>query len=364
MSKRRKTNFKGKVGSDIQNQKQRAGGYGYLSLPEGIKVFKEEEDSNVKLDIIPYIVNEEVHLDRNDQEQIAVPGEIWYKRPFYIHHNIGSGDDKTKVVCLKTIGKPCPICEFRKKLMDGDADKKETDALRPSLRNLYLVIPIGHKDYEEELHIWDISQYCFQKLLNKAVSEEEDYEDFPNLEGGLTLKISFESESIGNSKKTTFSKAWNVKFLERAEDYGDSILDEAPELSEILKILSYDELFNKFNDIDSVETDARETEKYEEEEKPRKSKTVRKVKRDKEENLEPEPEKPSKRRVSRKPKQDEDEEPQQTTRRRKPASTKENEDDRCPNGFEFGVDTDQHKECATCDVWDDCIDEKEANDNQ
>ena len=33
---------------------------------------------------------------------------------------------------------------------------------------------------------------------------------------------------------------------------------------------------------------------------------------------------------------------------------------KCPHGYKFGVDTDKKKECDACDIWNDCIDEKES----
>ena len=46
-----------------------------------------------------------------------------------------------------------------------------------------------------------------------------------------------------------------------------------------------------------------------------------------------------------------------TRRTRKPAPEKS--DNPCPHGHKFGVDTDEKDECASCEKWDDCMDEKE-----
>ena len=36
-------------------------------------------------------------------------------------------------------------------------------------------------------------------------------------------------------------------------------------------------------------------------------------------------------------------------------------DDKCPHGYKFGIDTEDHDECFDCDLWDECMDVKEAN---
>ena len=114
MAKKRKSSFKGKVNKNVDKQKRDASSYGYLNLPQGVGRFKEEGDSRASLDFLPYIVSDENHMDRDEEMEIAVPGELWYKKPFKIHRNIGSGNES--VVCLSTIGKKCPICEQRQKL--------------------------------------------------------------------------------------------------------------------------------------------------------------------------------------------------------------------------------------------------------
>ena len=101
------TNFKEAVGKDVERREKKKQGFGYLQLPKGIDMWKAEPKSKAYLDIIPYEVTDENHPDAIPDEGIAVPGTLWYKRPFHIHRNIGADNDS--VVCLKTISKSCPI---------------------------------------------------------------------------------------------------------------------------------------------------------------------------------------------------------------------------------------------------------------
>ncbi|MCK9520637.1 MAG: hypothetical protein M0R74_16680, partial [Dehalococcoidia bacterium] len=145
--------FKGGVSRNAAKQ-SRGAQYGHLNLPKGIRIFKEEPKARVDLDILPYEVTSDVHPDRDDEYGIAVPGELWYKRPYWLHRNIGSNN--TTVVCPTSIKKPCPICEYRAQLLKDGADYKDetVQSLRASLRNLYVVIPKGNKNFLEEPHIW------------------------------------------------------------------------------------------------------------------------------------------------------------------------------------------------------------------
>ena len=108
--KRPGSSFRDKIKADSEKQKKDAKSYGYLLLPKDVKTFSPEPGSRVILDFIPYEVTDEKHPDRNESNEIAVPGSLWYKRPFKVHRNVGVNNET--VVCLTSIGKKCPICEY------------------------------------------------------------------------------------------------------------------------------------------------------------------------------------------------------------------------------------------------------------
>lgn len=333
MSKKR-SSFRGKVSSDAKRQKSAASSYGYLQLPRDVSVFKEDPGGRAFLDIMPYEVSEKKHPDRNDDLDIAVIGGLWYKRPFKIHRNVGVENDS--VVCPTSIGKKCPICEYRSKRVSEGAEKEETDTMKVSKRNLYIVIPTKNKNYEAVPHIWDISQYLFQNLLNDELEEDENYEVFPDVEDGLTLKIRFDSKTIGKSQP--FAEASRIDFMKREDPYTEDILEDVPNLDEALKILSYSELNAKFFELDEDDEDDKEKEEEPPEEKParRERKTLKK------EEPEPEPEPEDK-----------------PTRRERKRKEKEPEN-KCPHGHVFGKDCDEKDECEDCDLWSECVDAQDA----
>jgi hypothetical protein len=362
MSKEAKrSSFRGRVTEDSRRQQKAASSYGYLNLPRDVRVFAPEPGSrNVLLDFMPYRVTDPKHPDANPKTGAATVGEPWYKRPVWIHRNIGS--DTESVVCLKSIGKHCPICEYRAKLIKEEADKETTDALKPSLRNLYIVVPIGHKSYAEEPHIFDISQYLFQNLLNEELEENDEYEVFPDLAEGYTLKIRFSSETIGTSKP--FAEAKKIEFVERDGQYPEETLDEMPNLDEVIKILSYDELKDKLFDLDEEEdgghlkeTIHRQSKEKDEEPAPEENeedhKTIRRIKKTAASTKETV--------VHRTEPKETPVETRENQSEKAPAETKDVVKERCPSGYRFGVDTSKYDECDTCEIWDACSDEKRKN---
>ena len=250
MKAQKKSSFKGKVGEDSKRQSSGAN-YGYLKLPKGVSVFNPEPDSKISLDFMPYTVTDLRHPDRNEKLEIAVPDTLWYKRPFKIHRSVGSGNDS--VVCLTSIGKKCPICEYREKAaQEGTLGEKELKDLKPSKRNLYVVIPLDAKKLEVKPHILDVSQFLFQDLLNKELEENDGYEVFPDIEEGLTLRVRFDEETFLKNK---YAKASRIDFLERKKPYKESILEDIPDLDKVLTILSYEDLRIKFLELEEVNED-------------------------------------------------------------------------------------------------------------
>jgi len=376
-----RSRFRDKVASDAHRQKTRASQYGHLSLPKGVAVFKEEPGSRVRLDILPYTVTEENHPDRDDERDIATPGTLWYKRPYKIHNNVGMNN--TRVVCPTSVSRKCPICEYRAKLLRDGANWQDdtVKALKPSDRNLYVVVPKRHPKYDEKPHIWDISQFLFQDKLNDELEEDEDYGIFPDLEEGLTLKIRFSEESFG---KNTFASTSRIDFEEREEQYDESILDEVPALDDVLSIPTYEQIEKMFFEMD----DEGEGNDEDEETPPWSGKSGRRG-RDSEEDDEDdadrvprsrgrlsaseqddenddEPEKPRKRKFAKTRREEEDDEnddepekPRKPIRRNKPKDDEDERSFKCPYGHKFGHDCDEYDDCEECELWNECMDKRE-----
>lgn len=378
-----KSRFRDQVASNSARQQASANQYGYLNLPRGVQVFKEEPDTKVRLDFLPYEVKDPKHMDRDDERGIAQVGSLWYKRPFKKHGNVGVENET--YVCLTTIGKKCPICEFRaQRVKDGNASKEELKSLKPSKRNLYIVLPIGVKDYDERPYIWDISQYIFQDPLNDEIKEDPDARAiFPDIEEGLTLRIRFGEATIDKNK---FADVSRIDFEKRDQQYTDSILKKVPNLDDCLTILSYDQLRAKFFELDEdgdSKTAHKETteepvrrrmadddepprrrmaddeppaRKREVEEEPpvRRSRPadddepVRRTPKDKDDGDEP-----VRRREA--PKDDD----RQAKREAIEAKTSGSSDKVCPYKYTFGSDCEKYDACDSCKVWEACYEEKQ-----
>ena len=299
--------------------------FGYLRLPKGVAVFEEEPGSRVSLDFIPYKITSAKHPDRDDEYGVAMPGGYWYKRPFFLHRNVGA--DNQTVVCPTSNGDKCPICEYRAKLLKEGADWNDESvrALKPSRRNLYVVVPKGNRKYDEVPHIWDISQHCFQDALNEELSENETYETFPDPQEGYTLQIRFSEETYRTNK---FAKTSRIDFVERAKQYKDSIMDEVPSLDEVLDVPSYktlEALF--FGGLSASEVDEWT---FDDEDETSPPKVAKPAKADDEDD---DPPKPA---------------PKMSRTAKDPAKS------RCPHGHEFGTDCDEYDDCDKCAVWDAC----------
>lgn len=243
--------FRAAVTANAKQQRTQGSAYGYLNLPRGVNVFKEPSEGRILVDFLPYTVSEPKHPDRNDEVGIAVLGELWYKRPFKIHRNVGAKNEA--VVCLQSIGKRCPICDFRAQRVKEGAEDEELKALKPSNRNLYVIVPRGQKDHEEKPHVWDISQFLFQAKLNEELEENDEMGIFPDPEDGMSLKIRFAEQAIGKNK---YGECSRIDFISRKAPIDDDLLNAVPDLDKMLKIYTYEELEKLFLELDEEETPA------------------------------------------------------------------------------------------------------------
>ena len=350
MSKQRKSNFRNKTVGNAKQQKEKASSYGYLKLPKGVRVFSiKEKTRSVSLDFIPYEVTDEKHLDRYDPEERAVPGTLWYKKPFKVHRNVGA-DDQT-VVCRGTIKKKCPICEYVAERMKAGADWDEMKDTSAKDRNLYAVLPIDSDDHEEEIYIWDISQFLFQNELNDQLEEDEENGVFPDLEEGKTLEVKLKWKKFG---KNMFAETRDISFEDRSETYTEDILDEVPNLDEVLDVMSYQDMHDLFFEMDETDEDADAPVVDKDEPEAEEKKPPRRRKKIEEEEPEKEPEEEEVKKPTRRKKPAEkEEEPEPEKKVKKPTKSK------CPHELTFGVDCESEDICDECDEWADCLEEKE-----
>lgn len=346
MNKKRRSNFRNQTVSDAKRQKREASSYGYLNLPKGMKILNlKEKTRDILLDFIPYVVTDAHHPDRDVDENRAIVDALWYKRPFKVHRNVGS--DNETVVCLTSVKKKCPICEWVADQRRKGEDWEDLKDHAAKDRNLYAVLPIDSKDHDEVVHVWDISKFLFQEELNDQLEEDPDNGVFPDLEEGLTLKVKFRWEKFG---KNTFARTRDIEFEERDQQYTEDILKDVPNLDEILNVLSYKELDDKFLEMEG-EDENEEVVDLDKDDKPertsRRRETTRTEPKDEHEKEEEKHEKEKRK----------DKSTHRTRREHKEEESSSK--NKCPVGHKFGTDCEKHDECDECDKWDDCIEAQE-----
>lgn len=279
--KSKKFSFKGKVGK--ADEKFKGGSnYGYLQLPDGVGVFSPELETSVTFDIMPYVVTDAKHPERDDNEGIAQVGDLWWRRPFKIHRNIGS--ENISVVCLTSFGERCPVCEYKAKLQkEGKLDDEAKEALKISERTLYCIIPHNAKKDSKPItktpHIFDISYAMFGKKLKKEMDDENVSEICMDLVEGASLKVRFDEKSMGGKNSKPFAEAGRIDSRERDKPYPESILEKVPNLDLVLKHYTYAELEAKFFELEHEDEEDKATQK-----RPTK-KVVKEIKDDEDEKL-------------------------------------------------------------------------------
>ena len=361
---------------------QNRGGNFKLDTPEGTQMFAPKSKEPYHLDILPYEVTVDTHPE-------VEKGELWYQRTYWTHFGLGE-DGKKSAICPKTIGKPCPVCEYYKELVNSDDedDREEAGNIKPKERELFNVIDLDNQD--AGVQIFEYSYHLFGKALSEEINEgSEEEAGFAELEGGKTLKVSFRKNSIGSGPP--FFEVRKITFQDR-EDYDEDWLEEVYDLDQLLIINSYKEMEALLHGTSSAE-DKEGEEDEGENEKPKKKSSGKKGKKsskpsdedEEDENNEDEGDeddkskkksskkkssskKPSGKKGKKSKDEDEDEDEdkgggkKKTSKRPGKSPTKKSKKNKCPGGGEFGVDTDQLDECQECDIWTECEEASESED--
>jgi hypothetical protein len=364
----------------------------YIQLPSGV-FWKSPAEGENAFDFVPYLNTDEHHPDR-------VPvGGAWPRRPFWRHTNIGA--EHKKVVCLKSVHRPCPICEERSRLIADGVDKKLSDALRPSYRELYL--NLNEKD---EFEIMEISYACFGKKLDRVLDRyNDDRVLFYSLESGFTVVAYFVESSM--PRGGTFLEVDDIGF-EKRDAISDDVIEDAPCLDEMLAPLTYRSLQALYLDVEEEDL----PEGGEEQSGGADSEPTRNRRRSSE-NDEPETRSRRSGGGSRRSRSSDSGSSSRSDRRRKRESEDEDDDEpvtepsdgfqictacegsrknsrgktcpiclgageveiqepeagseagggECPHGHAFGVDTDKKDECSSCDVWRECAEARDQADS-
>jgi len=326
--------FVGKILSSIDKSSSNL--VGYLNLARGIQLFNPKPGSVIWLDFLPYRVTDPKHPDRDDARDIATPGSLWYTRPFKIHRGVGI--ENKVIVCPSSVGSKCPICEYRSVQLKKGVTWNSVQPLKPSGRNLYVVIPKKSKDHDETIHIWNVAFHHFGKLLREELEADPDYERFPSLEDGYTLRIRFDEQIFG---KKTFGAAIRIDFEPRQKQYDMSILDKVPNLDETLVVMEYDEIKDLFFEGDLTSYNEQSDNQQEDEDIKSFSSKVTLSRESYDEDEYEDDDVPL------------DDSPPRRIKLvidKVPGSGEK----KCPHGYVYKRDGGSRPECETCKVWDEC----------
>ena len=235
-----------KVNENVEDQRRARDIFRYLNIPEEFPTLKIEKPGVVFMDILPYIVSDPHHMDRNEDYGIAVEDTPWMKKPFFLLRGIGGNN--RNFISPRTIGQPCPVQEYQGELRKQRVDGKVIAKLNASLRNLYCVIPRGYERYDEVPHILDISQHAFQDQINKEISERSKYRVFSDPDKGFTLRVRFEEIKVGRG--SYYQKANRIDFEERDKEITDAELESVPDLDKMVEPAEYNALKAAFEEVE------------------------------------------------------------------------------------------------------------------
>ena len=271
--------FRGKVAKSATAYSGKSGVPEYLKIPSNIKMFNPVAGKEYELDFLPYIVTDPKHLERDDKIDQAIPGNLWYRKPYITHRDIGI--DNKRILCLKTFGKKCPVCEHFAERKDEGADwDTELKLIAQKQRSLYAVVVLNSKDYDpDSIYLFDFSDFLFQDLLKEELEMDESNEIFPSLEEGMTLVVRFRQGKNGK-----FAEASRINFKKRVAQYDPGIIDEVPKLDECFHIPTYEQINEMFWELDEDGAKSDDNAPIEAEHKP--LRRLREPKEDKEESKE------------------------------------------------------------------------------
>lgn len=302
------------------NTKDNSGKFGNIfrkDLKE-VTFFKLSNDEHY-IDIIPYLAGP-------NNPKLA-EGEPGYFLDIWIHRSVGVNENS--YVCMqRSYNKPCPICEYQKKLKErqeeeGDELEDEIKALNPTRRAIYnIVCRTSAKEEKKGVQVWEVAHFSFEKELAERAKKKKGGGFIPFADPDEGKTISFRVTKAG----TRDVKISAIEFEDRDTAISDEELESAHCLDELIELPDEEELksifFGKINKEEEEEEErprARNKAKEAEEEKPRR----RRNKEEEEEDV-PDPEELS------------------------------DGDDECPFDGTFGEDHDSLRACKKCDKWDEC----------
>ena len=169
-----------------------------------------------------------------------VPYQHDRNNPFqelYFHYDLG----KKNYLSPVTNGKADPVVEFCEKLKNsGNSDEwKLGKKMEPKMRT-YVPVLIRGKE-SEGVKLWGFGKQVYTELL--GVIADPDYGDITDPMGGRDILVEFTpSEGAGQFPKTTIRVKPNVTPMTEDKNVAEQAANNQPNLTDIFKEPSYDDL--------------------------------------------------------------------------------------------------------------------------
>jgi len=184
----------------------------------------EEGDHTVR--IVPYSDND---------------GQPFKERWFY--YNVG---ENRGILAPKQFGKPDPIQELINKLRDeGSPESAELcKRLYPKMRGYAPVVVRGEE--EKGVQLWSFGKMVYQDILN--IMLDPDYGDITDPLEGRDIKVSLSKPPGQQWSKTSVMPRGKATKLSSKSKQIEEWTAGIPDLDEIYKLESYEEIEKKVND--------------------------------------------------------------------------------------------------------------------
>ncbi len=214
--------------------------------------YQFEIPAGVSVDVDTRAKQKDKVFDNNGCYIDKEPNQDWvFQLNYWVHHNVGP--NKASVVCPRTFGKPCPICEQKQNLLSNWPYPKGSDESKEYFKTV--VAPLDTKnrtlfnivaqdeDGNPKWFIWDTSWFFVPKeilSINKHPKTKEPIMWFDPEDG---KSIYFEYRNF--DKEKTRPEVSGVQFIDRDEKTVDMLFDMIPQaiaLETVLIETSYDDL--------------------------------------------------------------------------------------------------------------------------
>jgi hypothetical protein len=175
-------------------------------------------------------------------------------RELYFHYDLG----KRNYLSPVTHGKPDPVVEFCEKLKaSGNSDEwKLGKKMEPKMRTYVPVLVRGKES--EGVKLWGFGKQVYQELLGFIT--DPDYGDITDPMGGRDILVEFTpSEGPGQFPKTTIRVKPNVTPMTEDKNVAEAVAKNQPNLDDIFKEPSYDDLKEALENWLNPDSEATET---------------------------------------------------------------------------------------------------------